>query len=137
MEPELAAELIAGVPPPVALANERTRRLMEQSAAAGRHLAEREDDELEAMRVGGAIDEMLTVVLPARLKRQQEAEGILILILAAGCRAEVRAGAIRVEPVEDVPADVVGWLADPAKREALEELLDERQATDRSDHRAA
>jgi hypothetical protein len=89
------------------------------------------------MRVGGAIDEFLTAIVPERRKRREEAEQVLALLQLAGCRAVIRAGAVRVEPAVDVPKDLAAWLVDPLNREAIEDLMDERQEAGMRDNRAA
>ncbi len=74
--------------------------------------------------VGEAIDSVLSL-LSGRVERRRWAVRALAVMRANGCAPVIADGALRVT-MELLPDALREWLAaDPANREAVEELLDE------------
>lgn len=85
---------------------------------------ERWRDENEPKLIGELIDTVLSQI-PARVERRRWAVRALVVMRAHGCAPTVTDGALRV-PMDLLPDALREWLtADPAHREAVEDLLDE------------
>lgn len=107
---------------------------MQDAADAGRALLEREDDELDDMRCGAAVGELMASVIPARAARRMKARTILDDLRKLSRLVEIRHGSVRVDPPAPQYAEAVreyeGEIGD---------LLDDEasQAHIRSDHHPA
>lgn len=99
----------------------RVRR-MQDLAARGKWLADREDDELEDMRIGAAVTAVLTETVPGRAADRAAAGAMLYHLRANGFAVYLEHGAARVSPV---PPDLALALRIDRLQPALCDLLDE------------
>jgi hypothetical protein len=99
---------------------------LDADADAGRFLAARESAELDDLRLGPALSEFLTAVLPDRVGRRARAAAVLGAWRAAGYALFVRHAALRILP--ELPRELRPLFHDLTPE--LTDILDDERRSD-------
>lgn len=83
---------------------------MQAAADEGRELIERDMDSLDSLLIAPAVDQFLSETVPNRIQNLAAAGAVLQSIRAAGCRAFVQHGAVRVDRMDLLPSSLIAEL---------------------------